>query len=224
MMKSTYLRILLIACLSAGGLSVAAQEQPAAKGLTFIKSRTGTDSALIVLNGVILTPEQKRSWTMEMPPGDIRDVSVLHSQSAIALFGRAATRGAIVVRTGSGQDSDAARDLQVRMDALNNLLRKDKDEHAPAAASIRVMNGLQGGPAVQKPLIVVDGVEAVSIDGADAMKAIAPDQIKSITVLKDTASTSMYGAKGVNGVILVTTKKAEKNTTETGQKKAAPAH
>jgi TonB-linked SusC/RagA family outer membrane protein len=53
-------------------------------------------------------------------------------------------------------------------------------------------------------LVVIDGVPA-QIDNALAI--INPNDIASITVLKDAASTALYGSRGANGVILVTTKK-----------------
>ncbi len=54
--------------------------------------------------------------------------------------------------------------------------------------------------ASSSPLYVVDGVVDVNID------MINPNDIESIDVLKDAAATAMYGAKGANGVVLVTTK------------------
>ena len=57
--------------------------------------------------------------------------------------------------------------------------------------------------ANSNPLYVIDGVVDVDID------MINPNDIESIDVLKDAAATAMYGAKGANGVILVTTKSAK---------------
>ena len=54
--------------------------------------------------------------------------------------------------------------------------------------------------ASSSPLYVVDGVVDVDIN------LINPNDIESIDVLKDAAATAMYGAKGANGVVLVTTK------------------
>src|SRR5690606_10355924 len=52
------------------------------------------------------------------------------------------------------------------------------------------------------PLFVVDG-EVISKKQLDA---IAPEQIESISVLKDKSATAIYGEKGENGVLLLTTK------------------
>jgi TonB-dependent SusC/RagA subfamily outer membrane receptor len=54
------------------------------------------------------------------------------------------------------------------------------------------------------PLVIVDGVKY----NGD-ISAIPPNEIKSIDVLKSASATSSYGAEGVNGVILITTKKAK---------------
>jgi len=54
------------------------------------------------------------------------------------------------------------------------------------------------------PLIVIDGVPR----GNDSFSRLSPDEIESISVLKD-ASAAVYGVKAANGVVLVTTKKGE---------------
>lgn len=68
-----------------------------------------------------------------------------------------------------------------------------------ADATIRI----RGGSSINKsndPLILVDGVER-------AFSGINPNDIESIEVLKDAASTAIYGSRASNGVILITTKK-----------------
>lgn len=58
------------------------------------------------------------------------------------------------------------------------------------------------------PLILIDGIESSSTD----LARLQPDDIEAFSVLKDATATAVYGARGANGVILVTTKlgKAEK--------------
>jgi TonB-dependent SusC/RagA subfamily outer membrane receptor len=58
------------------------------------------------------------------------------------------------------------------------------------------------------PLYVVDGV--VWTEGGNA---INPNDIETIDVLKDASSTAIYGTRGANGVILVTTKRGKKGGT-----------
>ncbi|SFT91181.1 TonB-linked outer membrane protein, SusC/RagA family [Chryseobacterium formosense] len=55
--------------------------------------------------------------------------------------------------------------------------------------------------ASNSPLYVIDGMVA------DDMANVSPDDVQSIEVLKDAASTAMYGSRGSNGVVIVTTKK-----------------
>lgn len=55
----------------------------------------------------------------------------------------------------------------------------------------------------QGPLIIIDGVA-----GAD-MKNISPEEIESMDVLKDGAAAAIYGTRGSNGVIIITTKRAK---------------
>lgn len=58
------------------------------------------------------------------------------------------------------------------------------------------------------PLILVDGIEA-------PMDNINPQDIETITVLKDAASSSIYGSRAANGVVLITTKRGSKNNKPT---------
>ena len=67
---------------------------------------------------------------------------------------------------------------------------------------------VRGGTSLTQdnsPLYIVDGVQ---LD--NALSILSPDEIKSIDVLKDVASTSIYGARGANGVVLITTKAGKK--------------
>lgn len=55
------------------------------------------------------------------------------------------------------------------------------------------------------PLIIVDGVQGVDID------AVNPNDIESMQILKDAAASAIYGAKGANGVIVITTKQGKRD-------------
>ena len=68
------------------------------------------------------------------------------------------------------------------------------------SASIRI-RGIGSISSSQEPLIVVDGVP---YEGS--LNSISTQDIESLTVLKDAAANSMYGARGSNGVIIITTK------------------
>lgn len=63
--------------------------------------------------------------------------------------------------------------------------------------------------ASNSPLYVVDGVPLLS---ASAIETINPRDIESIDILKDASATAIYGSRGANGVILVTTKKGKEGS------------
>jgi TonB-linked SusC/RagA family outer membrane protein len=81
---------------------------------------------------------------------------------------------------------------------------------------IRGLNSFSGG---SQPLYVVDGVQ---LNGAtfggytqtNTLAGINPNDIESIEVLKDAASSAIYGAQGANGVVLITTKKGKAGQTK----------
>lgn len=73
----------------------------------------------------------------------------------------------------------------------------------PSAAStfqIRGTNSINSGTS---PLFILDGVPISSSD----FNTISPSDIESISVLKDASSTSIYGARAANGVVVITTKR-----------------
>ena len=67
------------------------------------------------------------------------------------------------------------------------------------------IRGISSSNGVSEPLVLIDGVESSRLD----LARMVPEDIESFSVLKDASATAMYGARGANGVILVTTKKGE---------------
>lgn len=82
-------------------------------------------------------------------------------------------------------------------------------------AEIRI-RGIGSINASSAPLYVVDGVP---FDGS--VNAINPDDIASMTVLKDAASAALYGSRGANGVIIITTKQGQTDSKTTVNVKAS---
>ncbi len=129
----------------------------------------------------------------------------------------------VVIGYGTQQKSDLTGAVtSVNMEDLSNAAPSSLDEAlqgrlagveimttdgAPgSAASIRV-RGSRSISASNEPLIVVDGV----MDAVSDFSDIDPAEIKNVTVLKDASSTAIYGSRGANGVILVTTHEAKAN-------------
>ena len=102
--------------------------------------------------------------------------------------------------------SDAGRGLQGSVPGLSVVVASGEIGSDPIM-KIRGQIGSVNGNAL--PLILVDNVEIPSI------QMLNPDDIESISVLKDAASASIYGSKAAFGVILITTKKGAANESVT---------
>jgi TonB-linked SusC/RagA family outer membrane protein len=120
-----------------------------------------------------------------------------------------------------GYQSVKAKDLTIAVSTLGAKQIKDVPVNSTAEALTGRMAGVQvttdegapgspyqivirgGGSITQdnSPLYIVDGIELPT-----GLDEIAPQDIESITTLKDASATAIYGARGANGVILVTTK------------------
>ncbi len=125
----------------------------------------------------------------------------------------------------------------IRNDRLSNLPIASVDQALMGAAPGLTVNSATGTPgAVQQirirgvssvnagvePLFVIDGVPVVSGSNASSgatssfgvMSNLNPNDIESITVLKDASATAPYGARGSNGVIVITTKQGRQGQTQ----------
>lgn len=99
-----------------------------------------------------------------------------------------------------------ANAAQMLMGAVPNLNinLSDGKPNRSAALNVRGTTSIgQGGSA----LVLIDGVEG-------SLEMLNPNDIESVSVLKDAASASIYGARAPYGVVLITTKNPEKNTTK----------
>ena len=92
--------------------------------------------------------------------------------------------------------------LQGKVAGLNIINSTSDPTQGGYTIQIRGFSTLDKG-AGSSPLYIVDGVPVSSIDN------IAPDEIASMDVLKDGSAAAIYGTRGTNGVILITTKRGE---------------
>lgn len=86
--------------------------------------------------------------------------------------------------------------------AVPGVTLTSNDGAPGASASIRI-RGFSSLNAGNDPLIIVDGAPY-----SGDLSNINPNDVESMTVLKDAASNALYGARGANGVIIITTKRA----------------
>ncbi|QEM10760.1 SusC/RagA family TonB-linked outer membrane protein [Mucilaginibacter rubeus] len=103
--------------------------------------------------------------------------------------------------------TDVARGLQGVVPGLTITTATGDLGTDPKIRLRGLVGSINTGAAGAAPLILVDNVEIPSL------QLINPDDIESISVLKDAASSSIYGARGAFGVILVTTKTGKRNGT-----------
>lgn len=99
----------------------------------------------------------------------------------------------------TGNITDPLQLLQGQVAGLNIVRAEGGDPNGGMEVQLRGMTTMAGGAS---PLVVIDGVV-----GGD-LSNVSPEDIASIDVLKDGSAAAIYGTRGTNGVILVTTKKA----------------
>ncbi|MEN2413284.1 SusC/RagA family TonB-linked outer membrane protein [Flavobacterium mesophilum] len=104
-----------------------------------------------------------------------------------------------------GTISSTEQVLQGKVAGLT-IIRPSGD---PAAGSTLRLRGGTSLTASNNPLIVVDGIAGVDIN------IVQPSDIKTVDVLKDASATAIYGSRGANGVIIITTKSGTKGVSVT---------
>ena len=199
-------------------------QQPVA-GATILtpKTKHGTSSDLngkfsidlrgektIVVSSVGYTSEtisitEATEYVIELDPaeGSLDQVVVVGygTQRKANLTGAVATVD-INKTLGSRPITDVARGLQGSVAGLT-ITTPSGDLGTNPTIRLRGISGSLNGPGAQ-PLILVDNVELPDL------RMINPDDIESISVLKDAASTSIYGTRAAWGVILITTKSGKR--------------
>jgi len=128
------------------------------------------------------------------------------------------------VSTIQGADLTQARESNVAMSLEGQIagLNVSGVNGGPASSSRLLLRGAASMNA-GSPLLVLDGIpidntqrgaanEYGGADYGDGFSNINPDDIESMTVLKGSAASALYGARAANGVILITTKTGKKNS------------
>ena len=172
--------------------------------------------------------------TVEITVGEQTNVQIILTETATELEG--------VVVTGYSEISAKKRVASVAVikngplgntafTDLNKLLQGNAAgvystalSGQPGSLSRVRVRGVGSATAGREPLYVVDGVITISGNAAqlddgyytqsDMLAQINPNDIESITVLKDAAATALYGARGANGVIVIATKRGNAGKTK----------
>lgn len=101
----------------------------------------------------------------------------------------------------AGKIGDAAELVKGKIAGLS-VTNSSGDPTASSSIMLRGVTTLMGSVS---PLVLVDGIQG-------DLKTVAPENIASIDVLKDASAAAIYGTRGANGVILITTKTGKRET------------
>ena len=178
----------------------------------------GNYSIKVPNDKTVLVFSQLGMKTVEKVVGKAHSINVVLHEEAQEL-GQVEVVGYVTVK----KDQYVGSASSINKESLKNKNVSNVSQAlAGEAAGVRVINtsGQPGSEAKirirgfgsvngnRDPLYVLDGVP---FDGH--VSSINPDDIESMVVLKDATSTSVYGSRGANGVVLITTKKGRPDTT-----------
>ena len=161
-----------------------------------IKQRVEMSRNLILIDNEVATyeeldkvsPENIHSFSMSPKDG---------CEEILAKYNASDKQGVISVVTKGAIASGKIKEDDVKVVGYGRL-----SDRLPGDVKIRIRDGQIGK---EKPLIIIDGVEQIKDDAIDKLN---PNIIESISVLKDESSVKLYGERGKDGVILITTKNA----------------
>ncbi len=108
--------------------------------------------------------------------------------------------------------ANVAQGLQARVSGVQ-VTQNSAAPGGNVSVRIRGTNSING---TSEPLYIVDGVQISNGGGVNEvspLSTINPNDIESVEVLKDASSTAIYGARGANGVVLITTKRGTSGAT-----------
>lgn len=149
-------------------------------------------------NEITLTSQSPANFSME---DDVNSLSEVVVNIGYGTAKREALTGSV-----SSIDEKQLRDVPVSTaaEALAGRLAGVQVTTTEGKPGAEIQVRVRGGGSLTQdntPLYIVDGIQV-----ENALSLLSPQEIQSIDVLKDAASTAIYGARGANGVVLITTK------------------
>ncbi|MBC6491614.1 SusC/RagA family TonB-linked outer membrane protein [Flavihumibacter stibioxidans] len=215
-----------------------AEGQPVANASVVVKgTSTGTttkddgtysitipaDARILVISGIGYADLEQR-----IGAGNIINVAMTSSDKAlqeVVVVGygtqkKADLTGAIATVKGPELENRPFTSVDKALQGMVPGLQSVSASGAPGANQAILIRGVSSITASNSPLWVIDGVPINSGDAsrlqtsANLLSTLNPNDIESISVLKDAASQSIYGSRAANGVIIVTTKKGKSGKTK----------
>lgn len=146
-------------------------------------------------------PVDKAKLNVVMRPqaNDLEEVVVVAygQQKKVTVTGSVASVGSAEIKKSSEPNLTAA--LSGKLPGLTTIQKSAAPGEDDATMFLRGVATTNG----KSPLILVDGIPRTSMSDID------PNEVATISVLKDASSTAVFGVRGANGVILITTKRGE---------------
>ena len=209
------------------------------KGIVKTEDGKSLPGATVLIKGTTIgaTTSANGEFSLKAKNGDILQVSYIGFVTQEAAAGNSnllfvlkeeskGIEGVVVIGYGSVRKSDMTGSVSsIKLKTLQNIpsntidgllqgrsaglkvINSSQDPGAGAVIQIRGGSSLRGSNA---PLLVVDGFP---LGDAGNLKQINPADIASVEVLKDASASAIYGSRGANGVIIITTNRAKEGTT-----------
>ena len=162
-------------------------------------------------NATVLLFTSTSFLVMEVAVGDKATVNVeltpdVKAIDDVVVIGYQTVKRKDVLASVASVSAKDLRDIPVNSaaEALNGRLAGVTASTAEGSPDADIRIRVRGGMSItgdNSPLYIIDGVQV-----ENGLNAISPQDIQSIDVLKDAAATAIYGARGANGVIVITTK------------------
>src|SRR6185436_3514332 len=202
-----------------GTVTSSENNQPAAGVTVTVKgTRTATTSdnqghykITVDSKATILVFTSASFLSYEATIGDQSTIDVVlqadtKAMSDVVVIGYQTVRRKDLLASVSSITSRDLKDIPINSaaEALNGRLAGVTATTAEGSPDATIRIRVRGGMSItgdNNPLFVIDGVQV-----ENALNTISPQDIQTIDVLKDAAATAIYGARGANGVIVITTK------------------
>lgn len=232
-------KFLLLLCLLTGSISTTLAQEKVVTGKITDQNGNGLGGVSVLLKGTNTATSTAESGTFSLRVPDLSGTLVIsfvgHSTQEIPLNNRTEINTSLKVNEAGlgevvvvGYGNQKRRNVTGAVETINASELKD----LPASQITQKLQGRLAGVQINQttgkpgqgisvrirgqlsvsagsdPLYVVDGFPITG-----SISVINPDEIDNISVLKDAASTSLYGSRAANGVVLITTKKAKKGQT-----------
>lgn len=179
-----------------------------------------------VLPTAVLVISYKGYKSLEVPVNNQRTLTItleadVNKLDDVVVVGygtqrKAATTGAIAsVKSADITQTpvvNVAQGLQARVSGVQ-ITQNNAAPGGSISVRIRGTNSINGS---SEPLYIVDGIQIsneASVTDASPLSTINPNDIESVEVLKDASATAIYGARGANGVVIISTRRGKNGPT-----------